>query len=143
DEYNGLTRDVRTRGMGGLITSCGEEGLLKLRSDRYFGNDICMHEFAHNIEGTGMGSDIRAKFDAQYQVSKEKGLWLGSYAGSNPSEYFAELTMWYFNSHGSLGGFQGPRPGPGTEGLKQYDPEAFALFDEFYSGKMEVPKTAT
>ena len=28
--YNGTTRDRRTRGMGGLITSCGEENLLNL-----------------------------------------------------------------------------------------------------------------
>ncbi|MGA2540045.1 MAG: hypothetical protein ABSG78_00640 [Verrucomicrobiota bacterium] len=137
--YNGATRDRRTRGMGGLITSCGEENLLNLPTDRYRGSDICLHEFAHNIEGYGMGREIRAKFDAQAQISKDKGLWLGSYAGSNPNEYFAELTMWYFNSHGSLGGLRGTRPEPGTEGLKKYDPEAFALFDEFYSGKMEIP----
>ncbi|MGD1083462.1 MAG: hypothetical protein ABSA47_01780 [Verrucomicrobiota bacterium] len=138
--YNGQTRDQRTRGMGGTITSCGEENLLNLPADPYRGSDICLHEFAHNIEDTGMGRAIRAQFDAQYQRSREKGLWLGSYAGSNPNEYFAELTMWYFNSHGSFGGFQGPRPGPGAEGLKQYDPEAFALFDQFYSGKMDIPR---
>ena len=48
-EYNGLTRDQRTRGMGGWLTSCGEENLLKLENDRYKGRDICVHEFAHNI----------------------------------------------------------------------------------------------
>ena len=41
--------DRRTRGVGGLITSCGEENLLKSRNDRYYGSDICMHEFAHDI----------------------------------------------------------------------------------------------
>ena len=30
-EYNGLTRDQRTRGMGGRLTSCGEENLLEAR----------------------------------------------------------------------------------------------------------------
>ena len=70
---------------------------------------------------------------------RTNGLWLGTYAGSNPSEYFAELTMWYWNSHGSFNGFQGPRPDVGTEGLKKYDPDAFVLFDEFYSGKMDIP----
>jgi hypothetical protein len=139
--YNGLTRDRRTRGMGGLMTSCGEENLLNLPNDHYKGSDICLHEFAHEIEGYGMGTEIRAKFDAQAAASKAKGLWLNTYAGSNPSEYFAELTMWYWNSHGSYGGFaQGAeRPGQGTEGLKKYDPEAFVLFEQFYSGKMEIP----
>ena len=45
--YNGLTRDRRTRGMGGLITSCGEENLLSLTNDHYYGSDICLHEFAY------------------------------------------------------------------------------------------------
>ena len=45
-EYNGLTIDERTRGMGGRISSCGEENLLKLDGDRYHGRDICVHEFS-------------------------------------------------------------------------------------------------
>lgn len=137
DEYNGLTRDQRTRGMGGLITSCGEENLLKLPTDRYRGRDICMHEFAHNIEGAGIPRTVRAMFDAQYQISKSKGLWLNSYAGSNPNEYFAELTMWYFGTHGDLN-MTGPKPEDGPEGLKKYDPDAYKLLDDFYSGKIEI-----
>src|SRR6478609_123725 len=53
-EYNGLTRDERTRGMGGLLTSCGEENLLRLENDRYRGRDICLHEFSHNIRNHGV-----------------------------------------------------------------------------------------
>jgi alpha-glucosidase len=137
DEYNGLTRDRRTRGMGGLITSCGEENLLRLDNDRYRGRDICLHEFAHNIEGRGIPSSLRARFDDQYRKSVKNGLWLNSYAGSNPSEYFAELTMWYFGTHGDLG-MTGPKPKDGPQGLREYDPEAFALLDDFYSGRIEV-----
>jgi len=137
DEYNGLTRDQRTRGMGGLITSCGEENLLKLPTDRYKGRDICMHEFAHNIEGAGIQRSVRAMFDAQYQISKSKGLWLNSYAGSNPNEYFAELTMWYFGTHGDLN-MTGPKPEDGPEGLKKYDPDAYKILDDFYTGKIEI-----
>ena len=87
-----------------------------------------------------MGREIRARFDAQFRASLDKGLWVHSYAGSNPNEFFAELTMWYFGSHGSVAGLTGRKLAPGAEGFKKYDPEAFALFDEFYSGKMEVPK---
>ena len=141
DEYNGLTRDQRTRGMGGLITSCGEENLLRLPNDRYRGRDICLHEFAHNIEGRGIPASLRARFDEQYLKSKEKGLWINSYAGSNPSEYFAELTMWYFGTHGDLG-MTGPKPENGPEGLRKYDPEAYALLDDFYSGRIEVAPLA-
>ena len=95
-EYNGLTRDQRTRGMGGLHTSCGEENLLKLDKDRYRGRDICVHEFAHNILQHGMASAAREKFREQYRRSLDRGRWTGSYAGSNPHEFFAELAMWYF-----------------------------------------------
>ena len=62
---------------------------------------------------------------------------MGSYAGSDEDEFFAELTMWYFGTHGNMG-MRGPKPANGPEGLKQYDPEAFALWDEFYSGRMKI-----
>ena len=139
-EYNGLTRDQRTRGMGGLHTSCGEENLLKLEKDRYRGRDICVHEFAHNILQHGMASVVREKFREQHRRSLERGLWTGSYAGSNSHEFFAELTMWYFGTHGDLN-MKGPKPANDREGLKAYDPEAFALMDEFYSGRMEPSAT--
>lgn len=141
DEYNGLTRDERTRGMGGLITSCAEENLLNLPTDRYRGRDICLHEMAHNIEGEGIPPSVRAMFDKQYEVSKAKGLWIKSYAGSNPDEYFAELTIWYFGTHGDLG-MAGPKPENGPEGLKKYDPDAYKLLDNFYSGRIEVAQIA-
>src|SRR5436305_3995535 len=60
-EYNGLTRDQRTRGMGGRLTSCGEENLLKLTKDRYRGRDICLHEFSHNIRSHGIQRELRAR----------------------------------------------------------------------------------
>ena len=138
-EYRGLTRDERTRGMGGLLTSCGEENLLRLEKDRYRGRDICVHEFSHNIRNHGIPRDVRALFTQQYQRSLEKGLWQKSYAASNPDEFFAELTMWYFGTHGDLH-MTGTKPDNGPEGLKKYDPEAFALLDEFYSGRMKISK---
>ena len=139
EEYHGLTVDERTRGLGGLLTSCGEENLLKLEKDRYKGRDICVHEFAHNIRQHGVPREIRRRFDEQYHKSLEKGLWQKSYAGSNPDEFFAELTMWYFGTHGDLH-MTGTKPENGREGLKKYDPEAYELLDEFYSGRTQIPK---
>jgi hypothetical protein len=138
-EYNGLTRDQRTRGMGGRLTSCGEENLLQLAGDHYFGRDILVHEFAHAIRNYGLPPKIVARFNDQYRHSLTNGLWRGSYAGSNPDEYFAELTMWYFGTHGDLT-MTGPKPENGPEGLKAYDPEAWKLFDDFYSGRIEIGK---
>jgi hypothetical protein len=135
--YNGKTRDERTRGMGGRLTSCGEENLLRLEKDRYYGRDICLHEFAHAIRNFGLPREVRTRFDDQYTDSLSKGLWKSSYAGSNHDEFFAELTMWYFGTHGDLH-MEGPKPANGPAGLKSYDPTAYALFDEFYSGRMKV-----
>src|SRR5690349_11380319 len=136
-EYNGLTRDQRTRGMGGRLTSCGEENLLKLKDDRYHGRDICLHEFAHSLRNYGISRDVRERFNTQYRRSLDKGLWQHSYAGSNPDEFFAELTMWYFGTHGDLH-MVGPKPENGPEGLKQYDSDAFSLFDQFYRGEINI-----
>ncbi len=139
-EYNGLTRDERTRGMGGLMSSCGEENLLKLEKDRYRGRDICVHEFCHGIFDCGLDDATRRKFVDQLKRSKEKGLWVGSYAASGRGEEFlSELTMWYVGTHGDLG-MKGAKPENGREGLKKYDPEAFALLDDFYAGRLKVEK---
>ena len=139
-EYNGLTRDERTRGMGGRLTSCGEENLLKLPEDRYRGRDICLHEFAHNLLDNGCQRAIKQAFAAQRERSLAKGLWLKSYAGSNTDEFFAELTMWYFGTHGDRRRIPDPKPEDGPEGLRKYDPEAFTLVDNFYSGRTQITK---
>jgi len=138
-EYNGRTRDQRTRGMGGLLTSCGEENLLNLEKDRYRGRDICLHEFSHNLRNHGIQRELRLRFDEQYKRSLANGLWQKSYAGSNPDEFFAELTMWYFGTHGDMH-MTGLKPENGREGLKKYDPEAFGLLDDFYSGRIEITR---
>ncbi len=146
DEYNGLTRDQRTRGMGGLVASFGEENLLKLTTDRYYDRaigvtrDICIHEFTHGTFGSGIQQSLRQKFLDQLHRSVEKGLWVNSYAASgNGGEYLSEMTMWYWGSHGDLS-MQGPKPENGREGLKKYDPETYALVDDFYSGRLEVER---
>lgn len=134
-----LTVDERTRGLGGLLTSCGEENLLELPNDRYKGRDICLHEFAHNLQNAGLSEDVRKQIREQYRRSIEKGLWKGAYAASNEGEFFAELTMWYFGTHGDLN-MTGPKPETGPEGLKKYDPEAYALLDNLYSGRILIAR---
>ena len=109
--------------------------MLSLEKDRYRGRDICVHELAHNIFYHGMAEAVRDKIREQHRRSLERGLWKDSYAGSNHREFFAELSMWYFGTHGDLN-MKSAKPANGREGLKAYDPEAFALLDDFYSGRM-------
>jgi hypothetical protein len=121
------------------MTSCGEENLLGLPGDHYFGRDILTHEFAHAIRQYGIPLEVVQRFNEQYRRSLAKDLWKGAYAASNGDEFFAELTMWYFGTHGDLH-MTGPKPANGPDGLKQYDLEAFQLFDDFYSGHIPIPQ---
>ena len=135
-----LTIDQRTRGVGGLPASCGEENLRKLPSDRYRDHrDICRHEFAHTVFDYGLSPDVRAMVREQYAVSIKKGLWKTAYASTNAGEFFAELTMWYFGSRGDYGRIE-PRPKEGREWLREYDPEGFAVLGAIYSGRQKVQR---
>jgi hypothetical protein len=129
--------DVRTRGVGGLKSSCGEENLLRLPSDRYReGEDMCTHEFAHEIMNFGFTNRDRREIERVYKSSPGKGLWNGAYSGVNPREYWATLSMWYFGTHGQFLPSMRPAhvPAPGPDGLKAYDPEGLALVDRLYGG---------
>jgi len=132
-----LTIDQRTRGIGGLTASCGEENLLGLPGDRYKGRNICVHEFSHTLFTYGLSRDVRERIRAQYRRSLDKGLWKNAYSATNADEFIAELTMWYVGARGDLG-MPPPKPANGPEGLRQYDPEAFALLDDLYSGRLPV-----
>jgi hypothetical protein len=43
----------RARGMGGTLTTCAEENVLGYYRTRYWGTNICVHEFSHAIMGRG------------------------------------------------------------------------------------------
>ena len=67
--------DQRTRGVGGLYASCGEENLLGLPTDRYRGGyDVCTHEFAHTVMRFGLDETLRKYIEAQYLRAKDAGL---------------------------------------------------------------------
>jgi len=129
--------DKRTRGVGGLYASCGEENLLQLAGDRYYGgSDICVHEFAHTVMTYGLDGPVRQKIQQQFNHAVAKGLWKNAYASSNAQEYWAELSMWYFGAHGEfLHGTHLPEPGAG--GLSRYDNEGYKLLDSIYSGSIQ------
>lgn len=92
--------DNRARGLGGRLTSCGEENLLNLRGDRYRNENILVHEFAHAIHRYGM-SRLNPQFDARlrtvYRKAMDAGLWKDTYAATNHSEYWAEGVQSYFD----------------------------------------------
>lgn len=129
------TIDARTRGMGGLLSSCGEENILHLPGDRYGdGSDVCIHEFSHAIMDYGLEAEQRRQIGEQYARSISAGLWRSAYAATNAKEYWAELSMWYFGSHGARRRDSETPAGSGPEALRRYDPQGFALLQRTYGG---------
>ena len=132
--------DQRTRGVGGLNASCGEENLLRLDDDRYIGRDICRHEFAHTMLSYGMDQATFKMIVDRYEEAMKEGLWETCYSATHYHEYWAELTMWYFDWRGDLGKKE-PHPEPGVEWFKNYDPKGYDLIDKIYTGRHQVGKT--
>jgi len=121
--------DKRARGMGGKLSSCGEENLLNLKGDRYNKENILIHEFNHAIHQQGLRQvdpTFNDRLKEAYKKAMEKGLWKGTYLTTNHSEYWAEGVQAYFDC-------MRPQYGANTrEKLEQYDPELFKLVDEVY-----------
>jgi alpha-glucosidase len=121
--------DRRARGLGGRLSSCGEETLLNLKGDRYNRENILIHEFNHAIHQQGL-KEVDPTFDGRlrqtYIKAMAEGLWKGTYVATDHNEYWAEGAQAYFDC-------MRPQFGANTrEKLKAYDPDLFALVDEVY-----------
>jgi hypothetical protein len=130
--------DVRARGLGASkrtpVVSCGEENLMGFRGDPYKGENILIHEFGHAMEGLGL-ADIEPAFvdrvrDA-FDEATGKGLWKGTYAATNPSEYWAEGVQSWFDCNLNPPDFQHNEVDTREE-LKAYDPGLAALCAEVF-----------
>jgi hypothetical protein len=127
-------QNERVRGTGGFgVTSFGEENLLNLPIDRYDDESIGVHEFCHTIDSAlgRIDSGWRGRLRQTYQDSMKKGLWKGTYAASNPAEYWAEAVTMYFDCERPNNWNHGPIYT--REELKLYDPELYALIKKTFN----------
>ena len=132
----------RARGLGGSrdspITKTAEENLLCLSWDRWYGESIAVHEFAHTIALIGLGEsfdDMQAEFTSLYEDALNKGLWADTYAGSNIEEYWAEGVQSYFNSNLEAIPTDGVHNFVNTRAeLAEYDPRLYEFIFEFFHG---------
>ena len=137
----------RARGFGGapedeFSSSCGEENLLALPQDKYVGENILIHEFAHLIHTVGIVGvepDFNERLEALRQNAIRKGLWEKTYAVSNKEEYFAECVQSFFNCNRYV------EPANGVHNwvnrrtkLKTYDPDMYRLLQEYFY-EIEIP----
>lgn len=124
----------RARGMGGIQTSCAEENLLGIPGTRYFGENITVHEFSHNIMGALMSFDtsFRKAIRAAYASAKEKGLFKNQYAINTIDEYWAEGSQWWFWSNYEF--YDKDTRIQTPDDLRNYDPKLYAILETVYPG---------
>lgn len=124
----------RARGMGGTVTSCAEENLLAYPGTRYYGENILVHEFSHNIHGAlrTADPDLYKEIEVAYEAAKAKGLYKGQYAINTVAEYWAEGTQWWFWSNFEF--YDDSTRVQTPDDLKAYDPALYALLEKVYIG---------
>jgi len=124
----------RARGMGGNVTSCAEENLLGFPGTRYFGENITVHEFSHNVMGALRIADpvLYKEIQDSYAEAKTKALFKTHYAENTVAEYWAEGTQWWFWSNYEW--FDGKSRLQTPDDLKSYDPRLYAVFEKVYAG---------
>jgi hypothetical protein len=125
--------DRRARGLGGNPTTCAEENLLGYPGTRYYGENIFVHEFSHAIMGVAIRTaepELFAAIQAAYQAARAKGLYKGHYAETNPNEYWAEGTQWWYWSNFEW--FDGETRLQAPDDLKAYAPTLYDLLGRAY-----------
>jgi Xaa-Pro aminopeptidase len=129
--------NMRARGLGASrrtpVVSCAEENLLNYRGDPYSTENILIHEFGHGIHGVGLAAvdpTFGPRLRKAYNDAKAKGLWRGTYAGSNVGEYWAEAVQSWFDTN-RQNDSQHNHVDTRDE-LKAYDPDVAKLCNEVF-----------
>jgi len=129
--------DRRARGLGATpeapAISGAEENLLGFPGDPYAAENILIHEFAHAVHVMGMNR-VDPTFDARLRAAHAdavaRGRWKGTYAATDPEEYWAEGVQDWFDDNrenDSLHNDVNTRAE-----LKAYDPALAALCAEVF-----------
>lgn len=138
--FPGTDWDNRARAYGAtlqrpLTTNC-EENMLCLSNDRYRGEEILTHEFAHSIHELGIrfvNPDFNNQLQAAYNQAINTGLWTNTYAISDIREYWAEGVQDWFNCNLEAIPANGIHNQINTRTeLKQYDPMLYNLIKTYF-----------
>jgi len=129
--------DTRARGLGATLarplTSVGEENLLGLPADRYGGESILVHEFAHTFFELGVArvagaAAMRERLTTAFDNAISLGLFAETYAATNEREYWAEGVQDWFDTNIEAVPPNGIHNHVNTrEELRAYDPTLAAL----------------
>ncbi|MXO93414.1 glycoside hydrolase [Erythrobacter arachoides] len=132
--------DARARGIGGQRTAVAEEDVLGLRSSRYYGETILVHEFAHNVLFAIQAADpaLYAQVEAAYANAQGQRMWFNEYAMTTVQEYWAEGTQFWFDSN-KLVVVDGQRILNHAD-LAAYDPALYAALAQAYSPRHRLAR---
>jgi len=124
--------DARARGMGGLFTTGAAENLMAIPGTRYYGENILVHEFSHNILNAVRNDDpaLMHRIEAAFDNAKAKGLWRAAYMALNVDEYWAEGTQFWFNSN--MAYKRDDLVVVNDDDLKRHDPGLYGVLAEVY-----------
>lgn len=128
----------RARGTGGVLMVAAEEELLGIRPNRYFGETIFVHEFAHQILAAVREGDrpLYRRIEAAFAAAREAGLWRDEYTMTTLDEYWAEGSQFWFDSN-RLQAFDGRRI-LDHQDLIAYDPALAAVLREVYGDRHKL-----
>ena len=129
--------DRRARGLGATpeapAVSCAEENILAFPGDPYEQENILIHEFAHALHAMGLNRvdpTFEERLRKAWQEAKDQGLWRGTYAITNPAEYWAEAVQSWFDDNRENDALHN-NVNTRVE-LEEYDPALAALCAEVF-----------
>lgn len=144
---NGESWNIRSRGLGATmsipVSSGAEENIMCLPGDRYVGENIFVHEFAHTILNLGVepvDHNFRNRLLSIYQSAMANKLWQKTYAAESPDEYWAEGVQDYFNVNIMSIPSNGVHNQTSTRSaLRKYDPKLFGIIQEVFGEREFTP----
>lgn len=130
--------NARSRGMGGLFTTGAAENIMGVPKTRYYGENIMVHEFSHNIMWALRSTDpgLIARLETAYAQARAKRLWQGAYMVNTLEEYWAEGTQYWFNSNKAY--ITDMVTIVNAADLRAHDPDIYALLAEVYGDRHQI-----
>ena len=128
--------DSRARGLGGVPRGlCAEKNIMCDRSvDRWRGESICVHEFAHTMHlgvYNVMDRSFNGRVQEAYRAAISAGKYNNTYAASNATEYFAEGVQNWYNTNLESARPNGVHNEINTRSeLLEYDPGLYEILAE-------------
>jgi hypothetical protein len=145
--FPGTDWDNRARGFGATVArplvGIGEENMICDPADRYKGENVGVHEFAHTFLQFGIeptDATFRSRLTTTYMASIAAGKWANTYAATNVDEYWAEGVQDWFDTNAEAIPTNGIHNNINTRTeLFAYDTNLWALIDSVFPSDNWTP----